>query len=116
VTDASHEEPRDDEELFGEARARTDLAWSRSGLALTAAAAAVLKVMLNVGARQAPAVVGLVIAAVAVGWLLTLAYGHFVAGPALAGRAHAQERIRAVAVATTLFALFALLIAMLPRR
>jgi uncharacterized membrane protein YidH (DUF202 family) len=115
VTAAGGADPRDDEEIFGDERARTDLAWSRSGLALTVAAAAVLKVIVNVGARGQPVVVWLLIAAVAVGSLLTLAYGHFVAGPALAGRSHAHEaRIRAVAIATTLFALFALLVALLP--
>jgi uncharacterized membrane protein YidH (DUF202 family) len=115
VTDPNAVEPGEDEEIFGDARARTDLAWNRSGLALTVATAAVLKVVVDLGAHEAPAVVWFLIGALALGAILALVHGHFVAAPAIAGRKHTNEaRLRSVAVATTLFALFALLIASLP--
>jgi uncharacterized membrane protein YidH (DUF202 family) len=109
-------EPPEDDGPAG-AEARTDLAWSRSGLAIVAAAAAILKIVINIGDYRAPvAVLGLLIAG-AVAWVFTIANGHYVAGPALAGqRQSSQAKVRFVAVVTTLFAAGALVISFLPSR
>jgi hypothetical protein len=109
-------DPPEDEESSG-AETRTDLAWSRSGLAILAAAAAILKVLLNIDDVSAPIVVLVLLVAGAIAWAFTVANGHFVAGSALAGeRQSSQAKVRFVAIVTTLFAAGALVIALLPSR
>jgi uncharacterized membrane protein YidH (DUF202 family) len=109
--------PADDEETPGLASERTDLAWNRSGLALAVAAAAILKVVLDIGDYRAPAVITALLLVGAAAWALSLAHGRYVAGATLAGRRHSDGRkLRSVALVTTWFAVAALVIAMIPSR
>jgi uncharacterized membrane protein YidH (DUF202 family) len=108
-------EPSDDREAFGGEGARTDLAWNRSGLSLAVAAAAVLKVVVDIGDYRAPTIVFGVIIAGTVAWGLSLAHARYVAAGSLEGQLHADQRkLKTVAVITTLFAVAAFLIALLP--
>ncbi|MDZ4826560.1 MAG: DUF202 domain-containing protein [Actinomycetota bacterium] len=106
--------PFDDEELPGLAGERTDLAWSRSGLAAVAAVATIAKRAFDVESLTAPALVYVVIAAGVVAWAVALAYGSVLADP-IAGRPSARPHcVRYVAYGTTLLALGALVLALLP--
>jgi uncharacterized membrane protein YidH (DUF202 family) len=105
---------RDDEEIAGLAGERTDLAWSRSGLAATAAVAAIAKRVLDLDDWTAPSLVIVLIAGGLVAWLLALAYGRIVAGT-LAGSAHRDPAsLRYVALGTTTLAVGALVLALAP--
>jgi len=107
----------DDEETPGLAGERTDLAWSRSGLAALAAVAAVLKLVVDLDEATAPAVVVALLIGGAVAWGLALAHARAIAATTLAGRAHAdQGKLRVVALGTTALALGALVLALVPAR
>jgi uncharacterized membrane protein YidH (DUF202 family) len=111
------EEPREDREVFGGEAARTDLAWNRSGLALAVAAAAILKVVVEIGDYGAPVFILVVLVAGAIAWALAIVEARYVSSAALVGRLHADQRkLRFVAVATNAFAVVALVIALLPNQ
>ena len=108
-------DPGEDYEVGGGELARTDLAWSRSGLALAVSAAAILKVVFNIADHRAPVVIFIVLAAGAIAWALSVAQARFVARPTLSGHLHADQRkLRFVSYVTCAFAFSALVIALLP--
>jgi hypothetical protein len=106
--------PPDDEELRG-VLARTDLAWSRSGLALAVAAAAILKVVVRVGDARAEAVVLLGILAVATVWLFAIAHARAISRASLEGRRlSSQPKLRVATCSVLAFAVLALVIVCVP--
>jgi len=119
VTPAPPPKPPDDEELgdeeLGDAIARTDLAWSRSGLALAVAAAAILKVVVHLTDARAEVLVLVGIGAVAIAWLLAIGHARVIARPAIEGRQHSESRLRLAALSAIMFAVAALVIIELPR-
>jgi uncharacterized membrane protein YidH (DUF202 family) len=106
--------PPDDEEL-GDAIARTDLAWSRSGLALAVAAAAILKVVVHLTDARAEVLVLVGIGAVAISWVLAIAHARVIARPAIEGRQQSEARMRLAAISAIVFAVAAIVIIELPR-
>jgi uncharacterized membrane protein YidH (DUF202 family) len=100
----------DDEELAGLAGARTDLAWSRSGLAVVTCAGAILKRILttfeSVSARLA--VFGLLIAGGAA-WMAAMGHARTVARGTIEGRPVANPGV----LATTAYGTAALALAAL---
>ena len=96
----------DDEELPGMAGERTDLAWSRSGLAVFTCAGAILKRILtgfdSVSARAV--VVGLLVAGAAA-WLGAMSHARAIARTTIEGRALANpDVLRATAYGTAALA------------
>ena len=107
-------EPLEDEDVMG-ASTRTDLAWSRSGLALAIAAAAILKVVVHVTDYRDSIIVFAVLAAAAVAWAFSVAHGRVIAVDALEGRlVRDRRKLRTVAVVTILFAIGSLVVAIMP--
>jgi uncharacterized membrane protein YidH (DUF202 family) len=105
----------EDEDTPGLAGERTDLAWSRSGLALIVTGAAVLKRVFEIDHDQAPALVFAVLLAGAAAWAIALTHARVVASSALAGEPHANARkFRAVAAGTAVLAVGAMVLAILP--
>lgn len=106
----------EDEETPGLAGERTDLAWSRSGLAVLAAVAAIgRRVLQPIDEPAAELIVVVLLAGGGVAWALAVAHARVVAATTLAGRAHADAgKLRFVALGTTAFALAALVLALLP--
>jgi hypothetical protein len=111
------DDPGEDVEALGGGTevARTDLAWSRSGLALVVSAAAILKVIVDIGDYRAPIVILIVLVAGTIAWALAIVHSRFVSAPALEGRLLADQRkLRFVSWVTCAFALSALVVACLP--
>lgn len=106
----------DDEDTPGLAGERTDLAWSRSGLAALAAAGAIVKRVVDARAEPgAPFVVALLLAGGVVAWAVALAHARAVAATTLAGRPLAdRQRLRAVTWGTLALAAGGLVLALLP--
>lgn len=106
----------DEEEVPGLAGERTDLAWSRSGLAVLACAATVLKRVLDdVDDLTAPTVVLGLIAGGACAWVLAMLHARSVAATTLSGRRLADPRaLRLVASGTVALAVGALGLALAP--
>jgi uncharacterized membrane protein YidH (DUF202 family) len=111
-------EPPEDEEVMGGTEvARTDLAWSRSGLALAVAAAAILKVVVHVTDYRDSVIVFAVLIAAAVAWVFAVGHSRVVAVDSLEGRLlRDQRKLRTVAVVTILFAIGSLVVAVMPVR
>ncbi len=106
--------PFDDEDTPGLAGERTDLAWNRSGLAALAAVATIAKRILDLDTSTAPTIVLVILVGGGVAWAVALAHGRLLAG-AIAGQPSARpETLRYVAYGTTLLALGALVLAVLP--
>ncbi len=121
MTDRPEHEPPEDAEARrrGNGRSsevvRTDLAWSRSGLALAVAAAAILKVVVHVTDYRDSVIVFAVLVAAAVAWALSVAQARAVGVDSLEGRLlRDQRKLRTVAVVTVLFAIGSLVIAIMP--
>ena len=116
MTEPPEPEPPEDEEAIGSTEgARTDLAWNRSGLALAVAAAAILKVVVHVTDYRDSIIVFTVLVTAAVAWAFSVAHGRVVATDALEGRLlRDQRKLRTVAVATILFAIGSLVVAIMP--
>jgi hypothetical protein len=110
------DEPPEDEEVMGSSEvARTDLAWSRSGLALAVAAAAILKVVVHVTDYRDSVIVFAVLVTAALAWAFSVAHGRVIAVDSLEGRLlHDQRKLRTVAIVTILFAIGSLVVAVLP--
>ena len=106
----------DDEETPGVAGERTDLAWSRSGLAVLAAVGALAKRILDTRHDvKATFVVGLCLVAGGIAWSLAIAHARMVARTSIEGRIHADaQKLRYVALGTTTLAIGALVLALLP--
>jgi uncharacterized membrane protein YidH (DUF202 family) len=103
----------DDEELPGLAGERTDMAWSRSGLAVVTCAAALLKRILTQveSATGRWWVFGLLLAGGAA-WVAALAHARTVARSTIEGRLLADERVlRTTAMGTAALGGAALLLA-----
>src|SRR5262249_17766729 len=108
--------PDDDSEVPGLAAERTDLAWSRTTLAMTGIAAAVLRRIWTqfdtVTARVV--LVGLLVAA-ASGWLVGIWWSVAIGHASLEGRPVATTRVlRRITVATVAVAGLALLLSVVP--
>ena len=116
MTDTPEPEPREDEEAMGSSEVeRTDLAWSRSGLALAVAAAAILKVVVHVTDYRDSVIVFAVLFAAAAAWAFAFAHGRVVAVDSLEGRLLRDKRkLRTVAFVTILFAIGSLVVAIMP--
>jgi uncharacterized membrane protein YidH (DUF202 family) len=106
----------DDPELTGLAGERTDLAWSRTGVAALAVAATALRRVWDQFDFLTPriAVFGL-IAAGAFAWAVALLDADRVRRASIEGQRLADPRtLRAVSLGTAGFALFALILALIP--
>ncbi len=104
----------EDADVIG-ASARTDLAWSRSGLALAVAAAAILKVVVHVTDYRDSVIVFAVLVAAGVAWAFSFAHGRVIAASAIEGRLERDQRkLRTVAVVTILFAIGSIVVALMP--
>jgi hypothetical protein len=106
----------EDEELPGLASERTDLAWTRIGISvLTVVAAILMRVVHGFDLESASSIVFAFLVAGAIAWTATYVYAE-----ALAETAHPErnatnpDRIRNVALGTTLFGLAAAALALLP--
>jgi uncharacterized membrane protein YidH (DUF202 family) len=106
----------DDQEVAGLAGERTDLAWSRSGLAILACLAAIAKRILPDLASldgRAILVAGLMIGGIA--WMFSMLWSRSIASTTLAGRRVADPRtLRMVSLGTALLGVIAIGIAFLP--
>lgn len=108
----------DDQDVAGLAGERTDLAWSRSGLAVLTCLAAIAKRILpqldEVNGR-AILVAGLLIGGLA--WVFALVWARSVAATTLTGRRIADpQTMRAVAIGTAFLGFVAIVLALLPDR
>jgi uncharacterized membrane protein YidH (DUF202 family) len=106
----------DDLDVPGLAGERTDLAWSRSALALGVAGAALLRrVWESVGTGNARAVVLALLGVGAATWVAALAWSHGAARTTMEGRRVADAAVlRRVTLGTLMFCLAALVLAVLP--
>jgi uncharacterized membrane protein YidH (DUF202 family) len=107
----------DDPEVPGLAGARTDLAWSRSGLAIVVAGAAIVRRVADL--PDEPAGRSAVFAVLGVGaaaWVLALWWGQYAARSAIeGGRVSERHRLLSVTVGTVAFAFVALVLSVAPR-
>jgi uncharacterized membrane protein YidH (DUF202 family) len=106
----------EDEELPGLASERTDLAWTRIGISVLTVVATILKrVVRGFDLESASSIVFAIVISGAVAWTAIYVYAE-----ALSETAHPErnltnpERLRNVALGTTLFALAAAALALLP--
>lgn len=106
----------DDNEVPGLAGERTDMAWSRSGLAVLTLLGAVAKRILDT--VEDPSALAIVIAALAVagvGWAVGLAWARLIARASLEGRPVANARtLAATAYGTSTLGIAALALALAP--
>ena len=106
-------------EEFGTAEVpRTDLAWSRTGLALVVSAMAVIKLVVDLGDYRAPVLIFAFLLAGTLVWVLSYAHGarRLRRRPSKVDCSRDQHRLRRVAAITMIFAVGALVIALLPQR
>ncbi|HEX5615794.1 MAG TPA: DUF202 domain-containing protein [Acidimicrobiia bacterium] len=102
----------DDEETPGLAGERTDMAWSRSGLALLVAVGAVLRLVFLPDDADAPTIVFALVAAGAIAWFVAMLHARTISRHTIEGRPIADPaRLRSLAYGTTAFALGALVLA-----
>jgi uncharacterized membrane protein YidH (DUF202 family) len=106
----------DDPDVPGLAGERTDLAWSRSALAVGVAGAAVLRrVWESIDTENAQAVVLALLGVGTATWLTALAWAHGAARTTMEGRRVASANVlRRVTLGTLMFCLVALALAFLP--
>jgi uncharacterized membrane protein YidH (DUF202 family) len=106
----------DDVDVPGMAGERTDLAWSRSGLALTVAAAAVLRrLWVQTDGPTGRVIVFSLLGAGALCWCTALWWARVAARPTLEGRSVARRDLRRVTFGTVVFAVAALVLIALPQ-
>lgn len=106
----------DDPEVPGLAGERTDLAWSRSALAVAVAGAAILRrIWQVVDSDNGRVIVFTTLAVGASAWLTALVWAQGAARTTLEGRLVANSAaLRRVTIGTLLFCLVALMLAVLP--
>ena len=106
----------DDQEITGLAGERTDLAWSRSGLAVLACLAGFVKRILpEFSTLDARAIVLVALAVGAIAWAFGLLWAREVAATTLMGRRIADPRtMRVVAVGTAALGAAAFVVALIP--
>jgi uncharacterized membrane protein YidH (DUF202 family) len=106
----------DDLEVPGLAGERTDLAWSRSALAASVAAAVILRRLWeHANTTGARIVVSALLAAGAAVWITAVTWSHSAARTTMEGRRVADpDALRRVTIGTTIFSLAALILAILP--
>ena len=106
----------DDPEVPGLAAERTDLAWSRTSLAATAAAAAMVKRLWEeFGTTTARVVVYSMLAVGGLAWWGALWWAHVTARASLAGRqTRHPEGLRRMTIGTLIFCAAALILAAAP--
>jgi uncharacterized membrane protein YidH (DUF202 family) len=106
----------DDVEVRGLAGERTDLAWSRSALALSVAAAAIVRrILTNLRDPTGPVIVLCLLCAGLVTWCAALWWSRLAARTTMEGRPVATRRnLLSVTVATVLFAVAALILSAIP--
>jgi hypothetical protein len=119
MSDPGHLDPSaivEDEELPGLAGERTDLAWTRIGISVLAVVATILKrVVRGFNLESASSIVFAFVVAGAIAWTAT-----YVFAETLSETAHPErnltnpDRLRKVALGTTLFAVAAAALALLP--
>lgn len=106
----------DDEDLPGLAGERTDLAWSRSGLAVVTCAGAVLRRILTEFDRvsQRLLVFSLLVAG-GVAWIAAIGHARAIARSTIEGRSLADASVlRVTALGTTALAIGSLVLALAP--
>jgi len=102
----------DDEETPGLAGERTDMAWSRSGLALVVAVGAVLRLVVLPDDADAPTIVYALCALGGIAWVVAMTHARTISRSTIEGRLVADPtRLRSLAYGTTAFALGALVLA-----
>jgi hypothetical protein len=108
----------DDQEVVGLAEERSDLAWSRSGLAVVVCLAAIAKrFVLQLSSIDADVVVVAALAIGAIAWAFALFWGRVIGESTLAGRRVADARtLQAVALGTAALGVAAMILALLPDR
>jgi uncharacterized membrane protein YidH (DUF202 family) len=106
----------DDIEVPGLAGERTDLAWSRSALAASVAAAVILRRLWeHANTTGARIVVSSLLAVGAAVWITAVTWSHSAARTTMEGRRVADPNaLRRVTIGTTIFSLAALILAILP--
>lgn len=116
--DAEAESTPDDPDVPGLAGERTDLAWSRSALALGVAGAALLRrVWEDVDAQNGRVIVFTLLGVGAATWVAALVAVHGAARTTMEGRRVAGATVlRRVTAGTLLFCLAAMVLAIVPRR
>ncbi|MEO8698370.1 MAG: DUF202 domain-containing protein [Acidimicrobiales bacterium] len=112
----SAETPPDDIEVPGLAGQRTDLAWSRTALAASVAGAVILRRLWeHVNPNNGRLIVSTLLGVGGIVWVTALTWAHATARTTLEGRRIADKTaLRRVTIATTIFCLAALILAILP--
>jgi uncharacterized membrane protein YidH (DUF202 family) len=119
VNDEPAREPvADDPEVAGLAGERTDLAWSRSGMAFVVCVAAITKrIAPALSTLDARAIVVLALVVGGLAWAFALFWARTVAGTTLTGRRIADaHKLRRIAYGTAALGGAAAVVALLPGR
>jgi uncharacterized membrane protein YidH (DUF202 family) len=119
VSDPPRDEPVvDDQAVPGLSGERTDLAWSRSGLALAACLTAIAKRILpDLTTLDARAIVVIALVIGGIAWGFALFWAHTVADKSLTGRVIADaHKLHLIAIGTAAVGLAAMALALLPDR
>ncbi|MGO9872324.1 MAG: DUF202 domain-containing protein [Acidimicrobiia bacterium] len=108
----------DEEGLDGLAGERTDLAWSRSGLAIVACLAAITKqILAKVTTLNASTIVATTLSVGGIAWAFSLVWTRAQAATSSAGHRTADAgRLRSIAIGTAALGIGAAIVALVPAR